>query len=330
MRLVLFSMLLVLPTFAPAADDTATLAMGRELTKLYLAGETSIVWARMDPVMQRFLQSEESFSQFRKRSQSELGDESELLSETVQRQDGFAIYERTSRWSAAEAPRVMRWEYSSEGSIVGFGIFDKQADPEPAPTRYLDYITKATLRVPFEGEWLVFWGGRSTEQNIHLTQKQQRFALDFAIAVDGQMHQGAGLELGDYHCWGKPIYSPADGTVVSAVVDLPDQPIGTMDKRNLAGNYLIIDVGYGEYVLLSHFRQNTLMVKAGDSVRSGDELGQCGNSGNSSQPHLHFHVQNSPSFGDGDGLPAYFVNYVADGIPVSRGEPVKGQIVRNQ
>jgi hypothetical protein len=52
------------------------------------------------------------------------------------------------------------------------------------------------------------------------------------------------------------------------------------------------------------------------------------NSGNTSQPHLHFHVQNSPRSDEGDGLPAPFTNYVADGKPIDRGEPIRGQTVR--
>jgi len=60
-------------------------------------------------------------------------------------------------------------------------------------------------------------------------------------------------------------------------------------------------------------------------VKQGQIIGRCGNSGNTSEPHLHYHLQNSPKFGQSEGLPAQFVNYVADGERVERGEPVQGQ-----
>lgn len=63
-------------------------------------------------------------------------------------------------------------------------------------------------------------------------------------------------------------------------------------------------------------------------MKAGQTLGLCGNSGNSSEPHLHYHLQNTGIFFDGDGLPAQFLNYVADGKAVERGEPRKGQQVR--
>jgi murein DD-endopeptidase MepM/ murein hydrolase activator NlpD len=61
---------------------------------------------------------------------------------------------------------------------------------------------------------------------------------------------------------------------------------------------------------------------------AGDTLGLCGNSGNSSEPHLHYHLQDAPTFGKADGLPAFFVDYLADDKPVARGEPVQGQVIR--
>ncbi|MCE7033233.1 M23 family metallopeptidase, partial [Lysobacter sp. GX 14042] len=77
-----------------------------------------------------------------------------------------------------------------------------------------------------------------------------------------------------------------------------------------------------------HLRQDSVAVEAGQQVAAGDELGRCGNSGNTSEPHLHFHLQDSPVFGEGLGLPAFFNDYTADGEAVERGEPVQGQVVR--
>ena len=63
-------------------------------------------------------------------------------------------------------------------------------------------------------------------------------------------------------------------------------------------------------------------------MSKGQVIGLCGNSGNSTEPHLHYHLQNKPSIGDGDGLPAQFKNYYANDIFVTDGEPLKGQTIR--
>lgn len=72
------------------------------------------------------------------------------------------------------------------------------------------------------------------------------------------------------------------------------------------------------------------MPKVGDKVKRGDLVGRCGNSGNSSEPHLHYHLQNGPHFGQAEGLPAQFRNYVADGKKIERGELVKGQHISSK
>ena len=75
----------------------------------------------------------------------------------------------------------------------------------------------------------------------------------------------------------------------------------------------MIDHGHGEYSLLAHLRKGSVTVKTGGRVTQGQIIGRCGNSGNTSEPHLHYHPQNSGKFGNSEGLPAQFVNYVADG-----------------
>jgi|CXWL01.1.fsa_nt_gi hypothetical protein len=331
MRLFL-CVLLGLIAQAAWADDSDVLERGRELTRLFLEGKTEAVWSQMDPGMQRFItRSKHPLSAFYEQSKKEFGEESEVLSETVEKGVGSAIYERTSRWSKVDVPVVIRWEIGADGLIVGWAIHDQFADPEPAPTAFLDYVTKTVLHLPFKDEWQVYWGGRTAKQNIHIVQQQQRFAYDFALTKDGQMHKGDGEKLDDYYCWGAPILAPANGTIVSVVGDLPDRGIGSVDKpSSLAGNFIVLDMGNGEYALMAHLRQNSVRVKAGQHVEGGEQLGECGNSGNTSQPHLHFHVQNSPDFGKGDGLPAFFVDYMADGKPIAHGEPLRGQVIRSR
>ena len=105
---------------------------------------------------------------------------------------------------------------------------------------------------------------------------------------------------------------------------------GVMNAEQPLGNHVILDHGNGEYSFLAHFKNGSLAVSVGDEVAAGDILGLCGNSGNSSEPHLHYHLQTTPTFGAGDGLPAQFLNYLADGKSVANGEPTRGQHIKNE
>ena len=90
---------------------------------------------------------------------------------------------------------------------------------------------------------------------------------------------------------------------------------------------VVIDHQNGEYSVLSHFRQGSVVVAVGDTVVAGQLLGKCGNSGHSSEPHLHYHLQDGPDRHKGNGLPAHFRSYIADGEVLPIGEPVIGQTV---
>lgn len=216
--------------------------------------------------------------------------------------------------------------YGPNGKVIG--LWFKPPEAQPAPTRFEDYQTKSQLRLPFDGEWYVFWGGRTLEQNYHGIARDQRFAYDFLIRRKGFSYAGKRDENTSYFCWDQPIYAPAAGTVTEAVDGIEDNKPGVMNPKALAGNHLVIDHGNGEYSVLAHFRKGTIKPKVGDRVAQGDLLGRCGNSGNSSEPHLHYHLQNAPKFGEGEGLPAQFTNYTANGAAVKRGEPVRGERIR--
>lgn len=203
----------------------------------------------------------------------------------------------------------------------------------PAPSEFIGYQTQTALHLPFAGEWYVYWGGRSVVKNKHAVTRDQRFAYDFLILAQGrsgQSYRNTGENNIDYYCFGQPIYAPADGVVVRAENDLPDNAPGEMNPKAVLGNCVILDHGCGEFSFFAHFRQGTVGVRSGDRVCAGQLLAECGNSGNSSEPHLHYHLQNTPVPFEGDGLPAFFVEYIANGKLMPRGEPVARQVVRSQ
>jgi murein DD-endopeptidase MepM/ murein hydrolase activator NlpD len=114
---------------------------------------------------------------------------------------------------------------------------------------------------------------------------------------------------------GVPIVAPGSGTIVAAVGnkadDIPyDLEAAKKEPALMAGNYLVIDRGNGEYSMLGHFRTGTLAVKPGDHVERGQLLAKMGHSGmGSGLVHVHYELRNSPDLFDGDGLPATFEGF---------------------
>jgi len=163
------------------------------------------------------------------------------------------------------------------------------------------------LDLPFRGSWYVAWGGDSTRQNHHRSIVNQKFAFDL-IAVDasGSRHKGDGKANSDYYAYGRDILAPGDGTVVRVIDGIPENVPGDMEGKNLVGNAVFIQHSPDETSVLGHMIPGSLRVKEGQKVRRGDLIGKCGNSGHSSDPHLHYHLQNSPKFMDGKGIKVYF------------------------
>jgi hypothetical protein len=309
---------------ASALAQDGVMELGQRYTADFFAGNHDVIWQEMTGPMRETMGSEAALSELQRRVSMGAGTEASVIRETVRVQPGAETYFRYSLFDRSDVPVLVSWSFDAQRRISGFQI---RPEPQPAPSPYLDYQTRAPLRLPFDGEWFVFWGGRSIEQNYHASVSDQRFAYDFVILKDGRSFSGDGTREADYFCWDKPVLAPATAKVVAVERLLADNPPGIMDAANPAGNHVILDLGEGEYALLAHLKANSIMVEKGDDVSKGQRLGSCGNSGNTSEPHLHFHVQDEPEFGKGSGLPAYFHDYTADGETVERGEPVQGQLV---
>ena len=180
----------------------------------------------------------------------------------------------------------------------------------------------------FGDEWFVVWGGRTIEENYHASLGDQRFAIDVVQIENGSTFTGNGAQNEDYYCFGDTLYAPGSGQIVEMEKSVVENLPGETNTNQLFGNYVIIDHGNAEFSVLAHFMNNSIIVDLGDLVTKGQIIGLSGNSGNSTEPHLHYHLQNNPSIGQGEGLPAQFRNYYADDVFVSVGEPLKDQTIR--
>ncbi len=177
-----------------------------------------------------------------------------------------------------------------------------------------NYSQRTEFILPFKGLWYVESGGIKREDSHSWQVLNQRYAYDFFIKDRGGLtHSGEGRKLEDYYCFGQPVYAPGGGVVVRMNDGIPDNPkLGEVDwkARNPGGNYIVLQHDNGEYSHLAHFKNGSLEVKPGGRVERGQRIGLCGNSGHSTEPHLHFQVQNRASFFFSIGLPVKFSNFV--------------------
>ena len=307
------------------SDSAATLVLGRRYTQLFYADSLDPIWAAMTPEMQKVLGKEAGLEAFRTQVTEEIGPEVKVIREKLTDTLGVRLYTRIAVFERSTASFTVQWSFDSASRVAGFFIRPAR---EEAPSKYLSYQTKTDLRLPFRGDWYVFWGGRTIPENYHAFTTDQRFAYDLVIRRDGSTHTGDGLENKEYFCFGQPVLAPGAGSVVEAVDGIPDNRPSNMNQTQALGNHVIIDHGNGEYSFIAHFKNGTVLAKQGQQVGQGDQLGECGNSGNSSEPHVHYHLQTTAVFGKGEGLPAQFQRYYANGKWVERGEPTRGQSLR--
>lgn len=134
--------------------------------------------------------------------------------------------------------------------------------------------------------------------------RSQAYGLDFAKvggAAGRALTSGTGKDTKDYFSWGEVVTAPTAGTVVAIESSLPDNAIGVHDTEHPLGNHVVIKTEDGLFIFLAHMQKSSIQVSAGLSVRAGDTLGKCGNSGNSDFPHIHMHIQNTADLTSGQG-----------------------------
>ncbi|ACY97771.1 MULTISPECIES: M23 family metallopeptidase [Thermomonospora] len=195
------------------------------------------------------------------------------------------------------------------------------------------------VRAPVEGRWMAVNSPADRVPSHGTHEFGQSHAIDLIYQPDPDV-QWKSVRLWpparrarSFPSYGRPILSPADAVVVRAVDGQRDhwsrnswpglaylflvegivRGIGAViSPRFVLGNHVILKLDEGVYAALAHLRRGSLRVRPGQRVRAGQQIAECGNSGNSAEPHLHFQLMDSPRTAIAAGLPFAFA-YRIDG-----------------
>jgi hypothetical protein len=201
-----------------------------------------------------------------------------------------------------------------------------------APTVYRVYPSshdarpsQVHFRLPMDGPIRVAWGGDNPKTNYHTAVASERWAYDLLVTRDGSTHRGNGLLLADYYAWDKPVRAPAAGTVQAASDGEEDVPRGERFRGTALGNHVVIEVAPREFVVIAHLRRGSVRVRPEMRVQAGEEIGRAGNSGNTTEPHVHIHLQDAAPPALAEGIPMFFHGYRLHGAEIGRGMPRGGR-----
>ncbi|MGY1845800.1 M23 family metallopeptidase [Blastococcus sp. SYSU DS1021] len=214
------------------------------------------------------------------------------------------------------------------------------------------------LALPFRGRWLTQNSPARRVPSHGVDVLGERYAVDF-VPVDDRHRTAATRDWRTllavepperFVGFDRPVLAPAGGVVVHVHDGEPDHgarrsqlallgyALGQAGRLRqgvpaVAGNHVVIELpASGRFVALAHLRSGSLRVSVGDAVHPGQHLAGCGNSGNSTQPHLHLQAMDSADLTVARGLPVAFTRFrewPRGGAPRSRerGVPGEGAVV---
>ncbi|HET9234744.1 MAG TPA: M23 family metallopeptidase [Candidatus Eisenbacteria bacterium] len=172
------------------------------------------------------------------------------------------------------------------------------------------------------GTFVVTQGGASRVLNHHYVHPSQRYALDI-VKLESTGTRARGLypaEPERYAMWECEVVSPCEARVAAVVDGHPDLYPPVRDPEHPGGNHVVLEVN-GATIYLAHLKQGSICVRAGDRVRAGQILGRAGNSGSTTEPHLHLHAEEGPYRGRFSGMPAVPIRF--DGRFLVRNDMVR-------
>ncbi len=221
---------------------------------------------------------------------------------------------------------------NSEGKVVEF------------PIKLTAYQSKGDYIFPLKGSLCIVQNPMCL--GAHRQALSQEFAIDiFDSRLDesgefSSASKSSPTKLSDYYIFQREIMAVGDGIVEETGNKFPEAEMS--DPQNFSeeffaelrkelvpkigfknftcGNYIIINHNNGEFSFYGHLSEGSMQVKVGDEVKQGEIIGKVGNTGHSTEPHLHFHLMDSKDFLEANGLPLMFENVPVDMMSIDLAE----------
>ena len=290
-----------------------------QIANLYNAQDYQGIYRLYDENMQKALTQEENRQFFTENVNRIMGNMKEW--EFIGYQRGAHVY-RT--YFDRALTNLMITLNAKNNKIAGFYI----APARPIGIPILER-NRTRMIIPFREEVFVYWGGTTLEQNYHVAEISQQYAYDILMVAEGRSYDGDPEINESYLVFGKEIVAPCDARVVLVIDGVPDNVPGETNPAQLTGNTLVLQTPLDEYILMAHLQEGSILVEEGQEVRQGEVLARCGNSGNTTEPHLHLSLQNTIDMKDATGAKLYFDQIYVNGEIKTDYLPVKEDFIRN-
>ncbi len=202
------------------------------------------------------------------------------------------------------------------------------APPKPVGIPVLER-NSTKISIPFKEEVFVYWGGTTLSQNYHVAEISQQYAYDLLMVKDGSSFTGDPRVNENYYVFGKEVLAPCNARVVLVIDGVADNIPGETNPEQLTGNTIVLQTDLDEYILFAHLMEGSIQVEEGQEIRQGDTIALCGNSGNTTEPHLHLSLQNTINMEDATGAKLFFDQIMVNGEIKIDYLPVKEDFIRN-
>ncbi len=296
----------------------------RSHAEAFYARDVASLMRAAGPTLKKQFSTPEALSAFIDKVRGSFGDEFRVMGESFFDRNGLRIYRRASAFTWWARGVELEIGYDSSGALA---LFNAQSSLNAVPSPHENDEALTALRLPITGTWNVLWGGRTWEQNRHAAVSDERYALDLLIYRGNQTFKGDALKNESYFAWATPVLAPADGVVVTVENRIADNVPGQIQLGSLYGNHVIIDHGNSEFSLLAHMQSGSVTVKPGQQINAGEVIGKTGNSGMSTEPHVHYQLMDHADWKKAHGLPLQFTQMLRNGKVMQRAEPQRGDVI---
>ncbi|WP_445383048.1 peptidoglycan DD-metalloendopeptidase family protein [Robiginitalea sp. IMCC43444] len=318
MRYLLLTLFLASSFFSYSQYEPENIrAVATEFQNCYNNTDDRGIYNMFDKVMKTFL-SPENTSEFMDEVRSGFG--------LIEKMKYSGTYNSAHVYSTTfeKGKSDIYFNLSSQNQIGSWFIPRNRAENAPRLER-----NTTEMIFPFKEEAFVYWGGEKRDINYHMEDLNQQYAYDILMVANGAPYNGDPEKNESFFVFGKDIMAPCDARVYKVIDGIQDNRPGEVNTENLTGNTIILQTVKNEYLLFAHIKHNSIQVKEGELVKQGQVIAQCGNSGNTTQAHLHLQLQNTPDLYNTIGAKLYFKEIQVNGEIRKDYMPVKEDFVKN-